>query len=315
MARSASKGKLNKILGGVIKSVVSGRSISDSYKLYGDDFPEIFINVTKAGEMSGTLVENLEDISQEMSREKELRDKVKSALAYPMIILVAAFMLGAGLSLWILPKITDLFKGLKVELPATTRFLLWFADMMKENGLWIILGAIIVVVGLITVLKMKSMRPITHWLVIKLPIFSKITHAVNRARFCRTLSILLRTGIPIDESLEITAGALGNYYYKRTVLKISKDVTVGTSFSSNLGKSNFFPGMIVRMAEVGETSSSLSETLGYAAKLYEDEVDLATKRLSVAIEPILLLLIGVVVAFLALSIITPIYSISSGLHT
>jgi type IV pilus assembly protein PilC len=304
-------GKFKKVLDKVRNSVESGHSLGNSFAAYPNVFPAFLVSVTKAGEASGTLVENLENVAEQLKKEKELVSKIKGAMVYPIVVLAAAFVLGMGISFFILPQIIPLFEGLNVELPFTTRILISFSHFVQAHGVLLFVGIVAGVAALLWTMRRKFSRPVTNWLLVQTPIIKRITRASNLARFCRTLGMLLQSGLPIDEALEITKGTVGNYYYQRAVAKVSKNIQAGTKLSENLAEySGLFPIILVRMVKVGEESGKFEDTLFYLADFYEAEVDNATKSLTIAIEPILLLSIGVVVAFLALSIITPIYDIT-----
>jgi len=314
IAQSSATGKLKSILGKVLKSVESGSSLSKSFAQYPKVFPGIFISATNAGEASGTLVENLENVSEQLEKEKELVSKIKGAMLYPIVVLIAAFILGMVLAFVVLPKITPLFEGLKIDLPLTTQGLIWFSNFVQDYGVYLFIGIIAFVVLTIWLLRRKFSKPFVHWFLLKTPIIKKISKSTNLARFSRTLAMLLKSGISIDKALGIIKETTGNYYYQKALNRISQDIQKGTKLSDNLALSNkLFPVMLTRMIKVGEESGKFEETLFYLADYYELEVDTATKSLSTAIEPFLLIMIGLVVGFLALSIITPIYDITGGI--
>ena len=311
IAQDSASGKLKRTLAKILKSVQSGSSLAVSFARYPKVFSGLFIGVTAAGEASGTMVENLENIAQQLGKEKELLSKIKGAMLYPIVVLVAAFLLGLAMAFLVLPKITPLFEGFKMELPFTTRALIWFSHFIQDHGLPFFIGLIIFVGLIIWLIRQKFSHPVTHWILLKLPVIKKISHNTNIARFCRTLGTLLKSGLTIDESLEITKDTVGNYYYQSVLRAMGQRVSKGSKLSDNLSQfEGFFPIIVVKMIKVGEESGTLEESLMYLADFYEAEVDAATKSLSTVIEPALLIFIGLIVAFLALSIITPIYEIT-----
>jgi len=315
IAQDSTPGKLKRIISKILKSIESGRSLSESFSQYPRVFPSIFISATNAGEESGTLIENLENISRQLEKEKELSSKIKGAMLYPLVILVASFVLGMAMVFLVLPKITPLFEGLKIDLPLTTRALISFSNSVQSHGIFLFSGIIVFVFLVIYFLRMKFSKPFVHWFILRIPIIKKIAKSSNLARFSRTLAMLLKSGVSIDKALSIMKKTTNNYYYKKSLNKISQDIKKGTRLSDNLELfQNLFPIMLVKMIKVGEESGRFEETLFYLADYYELEVDAATKSLSTAIEPFLLVVIGLVVGFLALSIITPIYDITSGIR-
>jgi type IV pilus assembly protein PilC len=315
ISRDSAKGKLKSVLDKVLDSVRSGRSFSDSLAEHKETFSSLFINAAKSGESSGTLVENLEGLALQLKKEKELISKIKGAMMYPVIVLTATFGLGMVLSFVVLPQITPLFEGLKVELPLTTRALISFSHFVQDYGVFLFFGVVGFVLLLLYLVRQKFSQPVTHWLLLRVPILKNLTRGANLTRFSRTLGTLLKSGVPIDEALEITKETVGNYYYRQALDKVSRGVSRGGKLSVSLGQAkNYFPTLLVKMLKVGEESGKFEESLFYLADYYEEEVDNATKTLSTTIEPILLLTIGLVVGFLALSIITPIYDITGNIQ-
>jgi type II secretory pathway component PulF len=314
-AGEAGSGKFKKVVGKVRGSVESGHSLADAFAAYPKVFPSFLVSVTKAGEASGTLVENLENVAEQLKKEQELASKIKGAMIYPIVVLAAAFALGMGISFLVLPRITPLFEGLQVDLPFTTRVLISFSHIIQSHGIYLFGGIVVGVIFFLWLIRQKFSRPVTNWLLLHTPIIKRIVRYSNLARFCRSLGMLLQSGLNIDESLEITKNTVGNYYYQRAVAKISKNIQAGTKLSENLEEhSSLFPIIVTRMVKVGEQSGKFEDTLFYLADFYEAEVDNATKSLTTALEPILLLVIGGVVGFLALSIITPIYDITGNIR-
>ena len=290
IAADAAQGKLKHTIAGVQKSVEAGRTLSSSLSDYPRIFSGLFTESIRAGEASGQLPENLESIAGELEREKELKSKMTGAMVYPAFILVATFILGLIMAFLVLPKIIPLFEGLKMDLPVTTRALIWFAHIIENYGLWLLMGLVVFVFFLLWLFRQKFVKPATHWIFLHTPIIKRLVIGSNLSRFSRTLGTLLKSGINIDEALAITASSTGNFYY------------------------NLFPRIVTRMVQVGEEAGKFEETLLYLANFYEAEVDTAAKSLSTIIEPMMLLIIGLVVAVFALAIITPIYEITGNIQ-
>lgn len=309
--QDSARGKFKKIITKVLKSIKSGNSFFQSLALHPRVFSGFFINTVYAGESSGTLSENLENIAEHLKKERELISKIKGAMIYPIIVLIAAFILGIAMAFLVLPKITPLFEGLKIDLPATTRALIWFSHFIQDYGLAVFLSSIVFLAFLFWLLKQKFIKPVIHWLFLKIPIIRNMIRNANLARICRTLGTLLKSGLSIDEAMEVTRDAISNFYYRRALENICRRISKGTKLAENFMQfEELFPIMATRMIKVGEASGKLDEVLIYLSEYYEAEVDNNTKSLSAAIEPILLIVIGLVVGFLALSIITPIYDIT-----
>ena len=314
IAIDTSAGKLKRALEDVLDSVQSGSTLSSALGNHPKIFSNLFISSTYAGESSGTLENNLEKVSEHLEKERELITKIKGAMFYPIIVMSAALLLGILLAYFVLPKITPMFASLNVELPPTTEALISLSDFMQSNGLVFIIGlAIIISLGVVLV-NPKFVKPFTHWFFIKIPLVNKISKGANLASFFRSLGSLLESGLVIDEALKVSARMVNNYYYQQAIQSISVSVQQGSKLSTNLKQfDNLFPSIIVHMIRVGEESGGLEETLKYLANFYDSEVDSAVKSFSTSIEPIMLIVIGVIVAFLGLSIITPMYEISGGI--
>ena len=309
------KGHFKNVLEQVLRSVEAGNSLSASLAKHPKIFSSLFINTAYAGEASGTLEKNLDNVAEQLKKSKELIEKIKGAMIYPVIVLIGTFLLGLGMSFFVLPKIIPLFEGLKMDLPITTRALIWFSHFIQKSGGKFFIILMSSVLSLLWLSKQRFTRPFTNFLLLHLPIIKNISRNANLANFCRTLGTLLKSGLNIDEALVITKDTLSNYYFQKTVSRISDMVSLGTTLSENLAAhEELFPRLAISMIKVGEKSGNLEETLFYLAEFYESEVDIATKSLSTAIEPILLIVIGITVGGLAISIITPIYKMTGNVQ-
>jgi type II secretory pathway component PulF len=308
-------GKFRKILRGILSSLNAGQSLAESFKRYPKVFSNMFINIVGAGEMSGNLEENLTNIAEQLEKERQLKEKIKGAMLYPSVVLIAALILGIAMSFLVLPKIIPLFEGLKVDLPFTTRALIWFSRIIKERANILFPSSIAGFFLFIWAIRAKFSQPLTHQILLKTPIINKITRQSNLARFCRSLGTLLKSGLNIEEAFDISRTTLDNYYFRKSLEEISNSLGKGVKLSSQLSKyEQYFPKLATRMISVGEETGKLEESLLFLADFYELETDNTTKSLSTAIEPILLIFIGLIVAFLALSIITPIYQITGNIR-
>lgn len=307
-------GRLKQALAEVARAVESGAPFSQALGDHPHIFPALLINAVYAGERSGNLATNLAAAARALEKERALIAKVKGALIYPATVLAAALLLGLGLAFFVLPKITPLFRGLNISLPWTTRALISFADLVDQHGLLLFLTIFGGLALIIILARQRFSRPVTHWLLLNLPGLKSIVRQTNLARFAGAMGLLLKSGVTVNEALDITERTLSNYYYARAVHQVVTGVSQGTKLADNLA--NFpalFPPLLTRLVRVGEVSGKFEDTFFYLADFYESEVDTATKSLSTSLEPILLLVIGLIVAGLALSIITPIYQITGNM--
>lgn len=311
IVRELATGKLQFVVDDVIVSIDSGNSLSAALKKHPKVFSELFISTTLAGETSGNLVENLENLSNHLIKSSEVYAKIKGALVYPVIVILSAIFLGLLLSFMVLPKILPLFESMNIDLPLSTKILIYFTHFIQDYRGWL-LAAIFGGSALLFWLSKRVLaRPLTHLLLLKMPVIKKLVINSSLANFCSTLAMMLKSGLIIDEALLISREVVGNYYFKKAVSDVHRKTLQGVLLSESLSDhQDIFPKMIISMVNVGERSGNLESSLNNLAAYYEGEVDGATKNLSIVIEPILLLFIGLVVGFLAVSIITPIYKLT-----
>jgi type IV pilus assembly protein PilC len=300
----------------LIDKVSAGQYLSSSLDTYRHLFGEFTINIIKVGEHTGALAENLRYLAEELEKRHALRRKVLGALVYPLFITVATLGVTSMLVVFIFPKIMPIFTSLNVTLPFTTRALLAVSNYLSDWGLLTLLG-LILAFFLYHALRRwwRAFRKVTDWVLINLPIAGSIARAYNAANFCRTLRLTVNAGIGLTEGLHITAQVTKNTLYKDAYEDIAQYVVRGETISSAMTKhTHIFPDILPQMILIGETTGSLSQTLGYLSDLYETEVDEGTKNLSNSIEPILLMTMGILVGLIAVSVITPIYDVTRHLQ-
>lgn len=304
---------LQKVLDVVLKDVEAGMFLSEGLMKFRSVFGDLFVNIIKVAETSGTLPENLIYLGNELEKEHTLRKKVRGALIYPIVILITTIVIATAMVLFVFPKILPLFDNIKGELPLTTRLLIKISDAVANYGIFMLIGAILVFIALKLVLKFPPVRFLYHRMLLFVPILGRSIVNYNLANVVRTLALLLRSGVKIIEALGVTADAIPNLVYKRELRKAAEEVKTGNFISKYFATSpKLFPTIAVSMIEVGENTGNLNENLFYLAEYYENEVDDFVKNLSGLLEPILLLVMGGVVGFIALSFITPIYQLTKG---
>ncbi|HAZ28260.1 MAG TPA: hypothetical protein DCY48_00585 [Candidatus Magasanikbacteria bacterium] len=309
------KGRLRFILDDVYQSINTGQKLSEALRRHKKAFSDIYTNMIAIGEESGKLDQNLEHLGRQLEKNYELKKKVIGALIYPSIVCIGGIILSLGIALFVLPKVAKLFQNFKVELPLTTRVLISVSTFFQTHG---ILAAFLVVggsVALVWTLRRERLRPLTHWVILHTPIISSISIHLNLTLICRTLSLLLKSGLTIDESISICAKTIHNIRYKKFLEFVYQKIKAGDSLTDTLRQNtHLFPPTDIQIISVGESSGTLSHSLEFCSTIHEDEVDSITKNLATILEPILLVAIGLLVGFLALSIITPLYSITGQFH-
>ena len=316
MLQTETKSKVfKKILKEIIGDVSNGQSLSTGLSKFRDVFGELFINIIEVGETSGILAENLNYLAQELKKGQELKKKIIGALIYPAVIFSATIGITTLLTVFIFPKILPVFKTMKVTLPLTTRILIALSDLLTNYGLLIVLIIIIVVIISIILLRIPRVRLGYHILLLHTPLVGKMVRGANLASFTRILGISLRSGVKIVDAISITARSTTNLVYKIKLMEITDKIKKGQTIAEHLiPLSHLFPGMFAQMVAVGENTGNLSETLLYLSEFYESELDDLTKNLSNTLEPFLMVFMGIVVGFIAISIIGPIYEVTSSLQ-
>ena len=310
-----SRGLLKIINLDIFESVSAGASLADSFSRHPKIFSNLFISIIRAGELSGNLEENLSALAKQLEKEKELSDKIKNAMVYPLVVLIMSFVIGIGLSVFVLPKITPIFEGLRVDLPTSTKVLISFSNYVEDNTAIFLIQAFGSIFFLFWFLKQRFVKPFTHLFVLNFPFLKNISQYTNLARFSRTLSSLLTSGISIDEALLIVSATLNNIYYRKYAKEISLKVSSGEKLSeAMLEYDKYFTKSTIFMLRVAEKAGTLEETLENIATINESKLDQATKRIAVLIEPFLLIFVGLIVGWLAISIISPIYQITGSVY-
>ncbi|MBT4384410.1 type II secretion system F family protein [Candidatus Peregrinibacteria bacterium] len=314
MLKDQAKGKLQNLITKVLDDVSAGTSLADALAKYPKDFPDLIVQLIASGELSGTLEDNLEYISVFVHKDIDLRKKVRGAMMYPVIVFVAVLGLTMSIGLFVLPQILPLFESLNVKLPWSTKLLLWTANLFRAYGILIIAGMIFGGIFTPIFLELPFMRPITHRIYVRMPVFGVIVRQLYLARFFRVFATLMDAGISIDKSLQIAHNIIYNVAYKKEIKYMQRSVLQGEPISEAAKNNMFlFPTMVTHMMRVGERSGKLSNSLSYVGTYYESEVDDKLKNISTLLEPVLLVFIGLVVGGVALSIIGPIYSLSGGI--
>lgn len=303
------------IVRSVRKRIEHGERFSDALAAFPQVFSPFFVNIVRAGELSGTLEGNLEHLAVQFAKEHELRSKVRTALMYPTIVLLAAAFIGFFFATYVLPQVAGLFTGLQgIKLPLVTIVLLKVSAFARQYTLLSFIGLFGGLYFVFWFLRRKFLAPVTHLLVLKIPIINKIVQDVNVARFSLVFGTLLRSGIDITKAIEVTSTVLGNIYYKRALGRMLVEVQRGQPVSEVLHRyPDLFPRLTGRMIGVGERAGKLEDVLGYLSDFYELEVQTTMRNLQTILEPILLLLIGLIALAMAFAILIPIYNFISAI--
>ncbi|MFA7209394.1 MAG: type II secretion system F family protein [Parcubacteria group bacterium] len=302
--------KFISVLDHVNNDIQTGISFADSLAKFPGIFDELFVNMIRVGEVSGNLEEVLNILAMQLEKDHELIKKVTGALVYPAVILVAMGLIGIVMMVYVVPQITGVFEDLDATLPASTQFIISMSDVIRNY--WYALVFLFPLFGVaVKFLSTTEVgKKMASLILINLPVIKNIVIKVNCARFARIYSSLLKSGVSVVESLKILSKTLTNFYYQNALARAVVDVQKGVNLSKIIfSEKKIFPVLVPQMIEVGEETGKTEVVLAKLAEFYEADVDQITKNLSSIIEPVLMLLIGTVVGFFAVSILQPMYSV------
>ena len=299
---------VGKLLMDIKADVETGNNLADAFRKYPLYFDALFCNLVGAGEAAGILDSLLDRLATYKEKIQAIKGKIKSALFYPISIIVVAFIITAVIMIFVIPAFKDLFEGFGAELPAPTLLVMTISDFFVAYW-WAILGILGggIYAFFYTWKRSIPMQRVMDRLVLKLPIFGEVIRKATIARWSRTLSTMFAAGVPLVESLDSVAGAAGNYIYYEATKNIQIEVSTGNSLMSSMANTNVFPSMVVQMVAIGEESGSLDAMLGKVADFYEAEVDDAVAALSSLMEPVIMVVLGTLIGGMVVAMYLPIF--------
>jgi type IV pilus assembly protein PilC len=297
------------VVGEVRNDVQAGSSLSASLGKHPKVFPPLMVNMTKAGEVGGFLDTVMLDIANNYEAEVKLRSKIKSAMTYPTVVLCIALIAVTAMLLFIVPTFAKMFKSLGSQLPAPTRLLVTISHIMKVGFPVIIIMFIGSIVVWNKVKNKEEVRNVIDPLKLKFPVFGPLFQKVALARFARNLSTMMKSGVPILQSLEIVADTTGNVVVSRAVRDVQESVRQGESITAPLRHHEIFPPMVAQMMAVGEDTGALDQMLSKIAQFYDDEVEATAAALTSLIEPLMIAFLGGLVGSMIIALYMPIFSI------
>ena len=310
LAKQIRNKKFRAVLSDMASGVESGKSLNEALAQYPRIFSHIFVSMVKVGELSGDLEKSLDYLAIQLEREADLKSKTKGAMIYPMVIISAMVLIGIVMAIFVLPKLTETFKEFGGQLPLPTKIVVAISDFSSAHP-FILVGTIVgLIIAAIAVFRTPAGKRGFDAFLLRMPVINPIVKKINLARFARILSSLMKSGISIVEGLQVTADSMDNTYYRDVITVTATNVKLGKPLTEALAQQErLFPVIVTQMMEVGEETGNIENILEQLAVSFEGEVDNTMRNLSSIIEPLLLLIIGVVVGFLALALITPIYNI------
>ncbi len=316
LAQETKSDAFRKVLMSIVTTLKNGQTIANALKKHASVFDQFYISLIHVGEESGTLEKNLAYLASQMSKDYNLRKKIQGVMLYPTIVLIASVGVGAFIAYFILPQLIDFFTSLDVELPFTTKVLLFVATTMKQYGIFIGAGCIAMIVAFRLLLRTKPIKKHWHHFLLSIPFLGDFLQNATLAALCRNFGIMLTSGLTITSALEILGQAEENLVFKEYLSRMLKSVTRGRPISQELNSSyyKFVPSLVTKMIAVGEKTGELDQSLVYLGEFFEEEVDNAARNLGSILEPILLVFLGVLIGFIALAIITPIYQLTGSIR-
>ena len=302
--------RLKVILEDVQKDLQTGASFADSLAKYPAVFNELFVNMVRVGETSGNLEEVLNLLATHLEKEHKIIGRIKGTMIYPAVIMVVMIVVGVIMLTYVLPTLIGVFKDMKVTLPLSTRIIIGISDVLKVHAVLVAIFLFGSVVFAWIFSKTKSGKIVISFLTIHTPFIKNIVIKVNCARFARTYSSLLKSGVSVIEALKIISRTLSNYYYKKAMVRATEQIIKGVSLSKIIAENpKVFPVLVGQMAEVGEETGKTEAVLLKLAEFYEDEIEQITKNLSSVIEPALMVVMGIAVGFFAVAMLQPMYGL------
>lgn len=314
LERQTKNQKLKMVLAGLNSDIKKGGTFHDALKKFPKTFPPLFVSMVRAGEESGKLAGALNLVGSQLERSYVLKKKIKGAMIYPGIILVAMIIISILMLVFVVPTLTQTFEELGAELPKTTQGIIAASNFLSDQTLLAILIPIIIGTLIFYGLKTRRGKKAFYYTLLHTPIIGELVKEIQSARTTRTLSSLLSSGVEIVTAISITSEVLQNSYYRDVLLRAQNDVQKGTPLSKSFtDNEHLYPILVGEMISVGEETGKLPNMLLRVAEFYESEVEQKTKDMSTIIEPFLMIIIGTFVGFFALAMISPIYSLSESI--
>jgi len=299
---------LSKLLVDIKTDVETGSNLADAFRKYPLYFDQLFCNLVGAGEAAGILDTLLDRLATYKEKIQAIKGKIKSALFYPISIIVVAFVITAVLMIFVIPSFKDLFENFGADLPAPTLFVMTLSDFFVDYW-WVIFGFVGGgVYGFLYIWKRSiAVQKVMDKLVLRLPILGDVIRKATIARWSRTLSTMFAAGVPLVEALDSVAGAAGNYVYYEATKQIQVDVSTGNALTSSMASTELFPNMVLQMVAIGEEAGSLDSMLSKIADFFEAEVDDAVEALSSLMEPMIMVVLGTLIGGMVVAMYLPIF--------
>ncbi len=312
VARGSTNARMTKLITDIRNDVETGTSLSSAFRKHPLYFDSLYCNLVEAGEAGGILDTLLDRLAIYQEKTMAIRNKIKSALIYPVAVMVVAFVVLAVIMLFVIPVFKEVFTSFGADLPAPTLFVIGMSEIFVKYW-WAIFGFLGggIYFFFESWKRSEKMQRTMDRLLLKVPVFGALVYKSAVARWTRTLATMFAAGVPLVEALDSVGGAAGNAVFKDATEQIQKDVSTGASLTASMQTTGIFPNMVLQMCAIGEESGSLDAMLGKSAEFYEDEVDEAVKGLSSLMEPFIIVILGTLIGGIVVSMYLPIFKLGA----
>jgi len=311
LEKQITKAGMVAVIHSIQKEVLSGNTFSKALQKYPQHFPNIYIALVKSGEVSGKMSEILLKLADNLEKQREFQGRIKGALTYPIVVLVAMVSIMFIMITFVIPKLLNLYKDFNIELPLTTQILIVVSSFLAQFWPLVIIGVFLGVGVFTRYIKTTQGKLLMDTISLRLPIFGKIVSISSLVDATRTLSILIGAGVSILDTLVIVVETTGNSVYKNSFAHIVKEVERGVSLGNAFNNEDIFPPILVQMVTVGEQTGNLDDTMMRISHYFDLESESSVKTVTTLIEPLILVFLGIGVGFLVISVITPIYNLTT----
>jgi type IV pilus assembly protein PilC len=309
LEKQATSGALKQIVSKLASDLQGGTPFHQALSMHPQVFPAAYCSVMEANEKAGTLDSGLRQLAKELKAQIAIKSQIQRAITQPLIIVVLAIVVVILLTVVVLPPLADIFRQFGANLPFTTKILIGFSDFFNANLIVILVTMVFIVIAAIIIFKHPSTKPVIDKYILNAPVFGQVVIWNNTAHFSRTLSNLLGAGILLPDSINIMLKGIGNTYIRNALSEVRKQLVQGQALSVTMANNKIFPPLLVEMIGVGEASGNLEFALGTVADYFETKVEKRINRLTSLLEPALILCIGLVVGFIAITMISTIYGL------
>lgn len=305
------KPAMSKVITGIIREIEGGSTFADSLKQFPEYFSRVYIQLVRAGEAGGVMDEILERLADNLEKQKEFRSKTRGALIYPVIVIIAMLVVAAIMMIFVIPRLTEMYEDFGADLPVVTQVLIDVSSFFA--AFWWFIGILMVGAGVVfrQWVKTDAGRHAFDKFLLQMPVFGPLRQKMILTEFARTMSLLLSAGVSLLEALDIVSQAMDNVIYRDALQNANQQIEKGVSFAQSIGGFEQFPAILSQMISVGEQTGKLDDVLFKLARYFQTETEQAVKNMTTALEPMIMIVLGLGVGFMVIAIIMPIYNLTS----